>query len=71
MLTIAGALASGCKSKKVPNPDANKLVVTRAVWGDMKNQHIADVTKIVAGRVRDNALSIQATPGLLGDPASM
>ena len=68
-LTIASALACGCKSKRAP--DADKLVIVKAVWGDFRNGQTADVTPIVAKMAKNNALSIQATSGLLGDPASM
>lgn len=70
LLTITGAFVFGCKGKKA-DPDANKLFIVKAVWGDMRSEQTADVTKIVAGAVKDNALSIQANPVLLGDPASM
>jgi hypothetical protein len=72
LLTISGALALGCKGKKAPEPlsaEANKLVIVKAVWGDMWDEHMVDVTKIVAGLVKDNALTLVATARVLGDPA--
>jgi hypothetical protein len=68
-LAVAGLVAPACK--KSPGPEDNKLVIVKAIWGDMRNEQTADVTKIVAGQVKNNALSITANPGLLGDPAAM
>lgn len=69
LLTIAGTLAPGCKSKSVPKPVDHPLVIVKAVWGDMFDEHTVDVTKIVAGLVKDNALRLEAKSKLLGDPA--
>jgi hypothetical protein len=71
-LTISGALALGCKGKKAPelsSAEASKLVIVKAVWGDMQDEHMVDVTKIVAGLVKNNALQVAATARVLGDPA--
>lgn len=69
LLTIAGTLAPGCKSKSPAKPVDSKLVIVKAVWGDMFDEHTADVTKIVAGLVTDNALQVEARSRVLGDPA--
>jgi hypothetical protein len=69
LLTIAGTLALGCKGKKAPAPEDNKLVIVKAVWGDMRDEQTADVTKTVAGLVKGNALTLVASARILGDPA--
>jgi hypothetical protein len=72
LLTISGAFALGCKGKKAPelsSAEANKLVIVKAIWGDMADEHMVDVTKIVAGLVKNNALQVVATARVLGDPA--
>jgi Domain of unknown function (DUF3395) len=70
LLTIAGMVTSGCKPKPAPKPVDNKLVIVKAVWSDMFDEHMVDVTKIVAGSVKDNALQLVATSQVLGDPAA-
>jgi hypothetical protein len=69
LLTMAGAFAPGCKAKKAV--DDNKLVIVKAAWGDLRNEQTADVTPIVAGMVKDNALSVEASAGVLGEPANL
>jgi hypothetical protein len=70
LLTIAGTFS--CKGKNAPSlspAEANKLVIVKAVWGDMGNEHMVDVTPVVAGLVKNNALEVRATARVLGDPA--
>lgn len=72
VLTIAAAVASGCKDKKIaapPSVDANKLVIVKAEWGALQSSEMADVTKVLAGMVKDNALRVEAVAEILGDPA--
>jgi hypothetical protein len=64
MLAVAVA-AAACKHK----PD-NRLIIVKAVWGDMLDEHTMDVTAKVAAMVKDNALKVTADPATLGDPAS-
>ena len=64
MLAVAVA-AAACKHK----PD-NRLIIVKAVWGDMLDEHTMDVTAKVAAMVKDNALKVTADPVTLGDPAS-
>jgi hypothetical protein len=46
-----------------------KLVIVSAVYGDLANEKTADVTKKVAGLVKDDNLSLTVTPEAFGDPA--
>lgn len=48
---------------------STRLIVTRAVYGDLAGGATADVTEQVAGLVKKNALSVQATNDNFGDPA--
>ena len=45
-----------------------KLVVTKAVYGDLPDGPKADVTDKVAAMVKDNKLSVEATNDNFGDP---
>jgi formylglycine-generating enzyme required for sulfatase activity len=47
----------------------NKLVIIRAVFGDLPGGAQADVTATVAAAVSDNRLRIDASRGNFGDPA--
>jgi hypothetical protein len=70
---IAGTLAIGCRGKQLQPTsavDPNKLEIVNAVWGVLYDGPTADVTKIVADKVKDNVLTIQATTALLGEPAN-
>jgi hypothetical protein len=72
LLTMAALAASGCTKKQPPAAPPiqdNKLVIVKAVWGDSRGEAAADVTQLVAGMVKDNALSVPANKRLLGDPA--
>jgi hypothetical protein len=65
-LMVAVAAAAACKHRQ---PD-NRLVIVKAVWGDMQGEHSLDVTAKVAAMVKDNALTVTADPVTLGDPAA-
>lgn len=54
-----------CKQKQ---PD-NRLVVVKATWSDMLDEHTLDVTAKVAAMVKDNSLKVTADPVALGEPA--
>ncbi|MBN2573757.1 MAG: DUF3395 domain-containing protein [Deltaproteobacteria bacterium] len=70
LLATAALAGPGC-AKKQPQPPAvsQELVIRKAVWGDFRGQATADVTKIVASMVENNALRVEANPRVLGDPA--
>ena len=48
---------------------AGKLVVTKAFYGDLPDGPKTDVTEKVAGMVKDDKLSVEATNDNFGDPA--
>lgn len=54
-----------------PAPSGMKLVITRATYGVLEQElpDVVDVTGLLATQVRDNALTVQATNALAGDPA--
>jgi|SRR5450631_3879821 len=66
LLVFAVAAAAACKHRQ---PD-NRIVIVKAVWGDMQGEHTIDVTAKVAAMVKDNALEVTANPVTLGDPAA-
>ena len=66
VLILAISTAAACKHRQ---PD-NRLIVVKAVWGDMQGEHTVDVTTKVSAMVKDNALKVTADPATLGDPAS-
>jgi len=61
----------GCKAKPPAAPalDSHKLVITNALWGALYEGLTTDVTALVRGQVRNDALSVTATTELLGEPA--
>jgi hypothetical protein len=63
------ALQAGCKAKPAGPPAPEKLVVLHAVWGALYEGLLTDVTAMVAGKVREDALSLVANTSSLGDPA--
>ena len=50
-------------------PAAKKLVIVKAVYGDLPSGDKTDVTAKVAAMVKDNALSVEATNDNFDDPA--
>ncbi len=73
-LALTAAVTPACKGRKdtAPTPaDATKLIVVKAVWGDLTDAETADVTKTVAGMVKENALRVNAVAQILGDPAKV
>jgi hypothetical protein len=50
-------------------PPAGKLVVTKAVYGDLPDGAKTDVTDRVKDMVKDDKLSVEATNENFGDPA--
>jgi len=65
-LLIFAVAAVACKHKQ---PD-NRLIIVKAVWGDVQGEHTMDVTAKVAALVKDNALTVTANPVTLDDPAA-
>jgi hypothetical protein len=51
-------------------PLAGKLVVVKAVYGDLATNEVHDVTAQVAAMVKDNALKVVASNENFDDPAS-
>jgi hypothetical protein len=72
MLFFAAALVPGCKPKKpqLSPEEANKLVIVKAVWGDAEDKQTADITALLTGMIKDNALEVPVTSRALGDPAA-
>jgi hypothetical protein len=50
-------------------PSTGKLVIVKAVYGDLQGGNQTDVTQKVAAMVKDNMLSVGATNDNFGDPA--
>jgi hypothetical protein len=72
MLLVASALLAlqaGCKATPAGPPSPEKLVVLHALWGALNDGLVTDVTAMVAGKVRGEALSVVATSSSFGDPA--
>ncbi len=59
------AALAGCAAA----PSAAKLVIVKAVYGDLPDGPSTDVTAQVAAMVKDNTLSVDASNDLFGDPA--
>jgi hypothetical protein len=47
-----------------------KIVIVKAVYGDLPDGDKTDVTEKVAGKVSGNTLSVKASNDLFGDPAN-
>jgi len=71
---------AGCGPEKTKPPSSSpraaagapkpaKLVIVKAVYGDLPNGDSIDVTAKVAAMVKDNALRVDASNDLFGDPA--
>ena len=60
---LAGASAHAGDSS------AGKLVIVKAMYGDLDGDKTADVTAKVAAMVKDNSLSVEASAANFGDPA--
>jgi hypothetical protein len=48
----------------------SKIVIVKAVYGDLPDGDKTDVTEKVAGKVSGNTLSVKASNDLFGDPAN-
>ncbi len=74
-VVLAAAILAGgvaCKSKHPASPtvDPHRLVVVNALWGALYEGLTTDVTGLVRGMVKKDALSVTATTSVLGDPAA-
>jgi hypothetical protein len=66
-----GCLGLGCQRKTLGTAasDPHKLVIVKATWGAIDGEPVEDKTAFVAGMVKDNALDIEASSRVFGDPA--
>ncbi|MFI5381469.1 MAG: DNAJC11 domain-containing protein, partial [Tepidisphaerales bacterium] len=62
-------LAIGVSSSRGADAPAGKLVIVKAVYGDLPDGAKTDVTEKVKEMVKDNALSVEASNDNFGDPA--
>ncbi|MFI5381470.1 MAG: tetratricopeptide repeat protein [Tepidisphaerales bacterium] len=69
VLTSLVCLAIGAASCRGADAPAGKLVIVKAVYGDLPDGAKTDVTEKVAAMVKDNALSVFAGNDNFGDPA--
>ncbi|MGD0839383.1 MAG: hypothetical protein ABSB49_22335 [Polyangia bacterium] len=67
-LALLAMALLGCKSSRIA-PPSHQLVIEKATWRAADGRASLDVTKILAGLVKNDGLSIAATTGILGDPA--
>ena len=67
LAAAAWALAAlaGCAAE----PSAARLVIVKAVYGNLPDGPSTDVTAKVADMVKDNTLTVDASNDLFGDPA--
>jgi len=66
LLSVAWSMARAEVAATAP---ASKLVIKKAVYGDLPDGKSVDVTEKVAGMVKDGALSVDATNDNFTDPA--
>ena len=64
-----GTLKISVKDKAEPKSAAPKLVIRKAVYGVMPDGDTIDVTSIVTGMVKDDALAVNPNSDDFGDPA--
>lgn len=71
LLALFACLLAGFASRSAWAADApaGKLVIVKAVYGDLPDGAKTDVTEKVAGMVKDGALSVAASNDTFGDPA--
>lgn len=70
LLTVALCLlfAIAAQFSLAADAPAGKLVVTKAFYGDLPDGPKTDVTEKVAGMVKDDQLTVEATNDNFGDP---
>jgi hypothetical protein len=66
---VALLIATIGSTVRAEDAPAAKLVIVKAVYGDLPGGASTDVTKKVADMVKDNALSVEASNDNFGDPA--
>jgi len=66
-----GGFGLGCKKKTQTTPASrpHQLVIVKATWGAVDGDPVDDKTQLVAGLVKGDALDMNASTQLLGDPA--
>jgi hypothetical protein len=71
ILAVALSLLLGTShdSARAAEPLVGKLVIVKAVYGDLPDGQKSDVTEKVAGMVKDDRLSVEASNDNFGDPA--
>ncbi len=70
-LALVAVFATACRDKRPATGGEAQLVIVKATWGAMHEAQGADVTKVIAAMVKGNALRVEATPQVLGDPADL
>jgi hypothetical protein len=73
-LALVGAVlglffVSSAKHVRAAEPDAAKLIVVKAEYGDLPDGKVADVTEKVKALVNDNSLNVEASTHTFGIPA--
>jgi hypothetical protein len=71
VLALAACFAAQAEDKPAPAPakEPPKLVIVKAVYGDLPNGNSTDVTDKVKGMVTKDGLVVEATNVNFGDPA--
>ena len=70
VLAACAALAlAGCAAEQGRSPAPAKLVIVKAVYGALPDGPTLDVTDKVAAMVKANALRVDSSNDLFGDPA--
>ena len=68
-LVCAGLAADEAAPAVPPKTDVHKLVIVRAEYGDLPDGMKVDVTPMVAGMVKQDELSVDATNENFTDPS--
>ena len=68
-VAIFGFMSLVTRPTHAADAPAKKLVIVKAVYGDLNSENKTDVTAKVAAMLKDNNLSVDATNDNFGDPA--
>ena len=68
-VALSVLLGAYYNSARAAEPLVGKLVIVKAVYGDLPDGQKTDVTEKVAGMVKDDRLSVEASNDNFGDPA--
>jgi hypothetical protein len=68
-VTLSLVMSVFAASTRAAEPLVGKLVIVKAVYGDLPDGQKTDVTEKVAGMVKDDRLSVEANNDNFGDPA--